>query len=94
MQKLIKMKAVALIGIAAIVLFVLLMLFAPAFAMWGEAMVVIFAFLAVLYAVDVWGLRDIDLVKEIIDNGNGATAILVSAIIIAFSIIVHGFATR
>lgn len=94
MKKLINMRAIALIGIAAIVLFVLLMLFAPAFAMWGEAMLVIFGFLAVIYLIDVYGLPKIDLVEEIISNGNGATAILVSAIIIAFSVVIHGFATR
>ena len=94
MQKLINMKAIALIGIAAIVLFVLLMVFAPAFAMWGEAMLVIFGFLAVIYLVDVYGLSKIDLVERIFTDGDRATAILVSAIIIAFSIVIHGFATR
>ncbi len=94
MKKLINGKAIILLGIAAVLLFVLLMVFAPAFAMWGEAMLVLFGFLAVLYVVDVYGMPKIDLVERIFTDGDGATAILVSAIILAFSIIIHGFATR
>lgn len=68
-------------GIAVIGMLVLvgLLLLAPAFAVWGEALAVVAAFVAVFVAFDKYVMKEMDTVKEL-REGNLAYAVFMVAV--------------
>lgn len=74
-------------------LFTLLFVFSPAFAMWGEAMIVLGGFTAVIWLLDKYFLKELDIITEL-KNENMAVGNFFGFLLIAFAIIIHGFATK
>lgn len=72
-------KYIAVIGVVGAIVLVGLLLLAPAFAVWGEAMAVVAAFVAVFIAFDKYVMKDIDTVKEL-REGNLAYAVFMVAV--------------
>ena len=79
-------KATILIGIIGIVIFTLLMFLNQAFASWGEAVLGISLFMAVIFLIDKYVLTEIDIMQEL-KSGNMAVAIFIGHLAIAFAII-------
>lgn len=92
--KFIEKKSILVISLIAIALIWLLYVFSPAFAMWGEALCVLSGFMVVIYVVDTYGMPNVNLIKELVNEKNIAVAIAIASLLIAFSVIIHGFATR
>lgn len=82
-----------IIAIIGVILFTLLFILSPAFAMWGEAMIVLGGFTAVIWLLDKYFLKELDIITEL-KNGNMAVGNFFGLLLIAFAIIIHGFATK
>lgn len=72
-------KYIAVIGVVGAIVLVGFLLLAPAFAVWGEALAVVAAFVAVFIAFDKYVMKDIDTVKEL-REGNLAYAVFMVAV--------------
>jgi len=72
-------KYVLAVGVAGMLVLVGLLLLAPAFAVWGETLAVVAAFVAVFIAFDKYVMKDIDTVKEL-REGNLAYAVFMVAV--------------
>ncbi|HOK13300.1 MAG TPA: hypothetical protein PK007_00070 [Candidatus Kapabacteria bacterium] len=72
-------KYILTIGVAGLLVLVGLLLLAPAFAAWGEALAVVAAFVSVFVAFDRYVMKDIDTVKEL-REGNLAYAVFLVAV--------------
>ena len=82
-----------ILAIAGIILTMLLYAFSDAFAMWGEALIVLSGFMAVILLVDKYFLKALDIIEEL-KNGNNAVANFFGLLLIAFAIVILGFATK
>lgn len=82
-----------LIMLAGLAVFVLLMIYAPPFAYWGEATLVMGLFSLILWAADKYVVTDIEIIEEL-KRGNTAVAIFLGLFMLSFAVIVLGFATR
>lgn len=72
-------KYIAVIGVVGAIVLVGLLLLAPAFAVWGEALAVVAVFIAVFVAFDKYVMKEMDTIKEL-QNGNLAYAVFMLAI--------------
>ncbi len=72
-------KYIAVIGVVGAIVLVGLLLLAPAFAVWGEAMAVVAVFVGVFVAFDRYVMKEIDTVKEL-REGNLAYAVFMVAV--------------
>lgn len=72
-------KYIAVIGVVGAIVLVGLLLLAPAFAVWGEAMAVVAAFVGVFVAFDRYVMKEIDTVKELRER-NLAYAVFMVAV--------------
>ncbi len=70
---------IAVTGVVGMLVLVGLLLLAPAFAVWGEALATVAAFVGVFVAFDRYVMKEIDTVKEL-REGNLAYAVFMVAV--------------
>lgn len=70
---------IAVTGVVGMLVLVGLLLLAPAFAVWGEALATVAAFVGVFVAFDKYVMKDIDTVKELRER-NLAYAVFMVAV--------------
>lgn len=79
-------KAFAIYTGIAIIIFVGLMFFSPAYAMWGEALLAIAGFVGVIGLADKYIFTEVDIIESL-KNGNMAVAIAFGSLLISFAIL-------
>lgn len=74
-------KYAIIIGIIGLAMFIALMIYAPGFAMFGEALIVVAAFIIIFWLFDKYVLKEIDTIDYLKQGDNYGLALLALALI-------------